>query len=326
MRKRVNGQADDLFGESDSVSVHNSLSWRANREQDEESSDTETVKTDKDRNKDKDKNNDKARDRDKDKNNLDSHSAERLSRPQTQGTSSRGVSSPTGRRTTPGPLQGKASTAPPGSGSALLAHRAASRGPSPLRSRQSSPLSSRAISPDIGRAASPVNSVRGASPSGAARGTTPRPTREDSPVTSIPAAPAPSHSKVGKRKTTSGSPSKDGASNNTSQKRKTSPGTPALDRDRKKKKSASTTPTPTPTEPDIVPFPGMITQTDVLEWFRRQRGEGTSVPMNSAILHFRDRITSAGSRRDDNQKLFLHWVGALTVNESGKRLRLKDGL
>jgi len=68
----------------------------------------------------------------------------------------------------------------------------------------------------------------------------------------------------------------------------------------------------------------MITQTDVLEWFKRQGGE--SVPMNKAIQEFKERIVNAGARKEDNQKLFLHWVGALTVNEPGKKLRLKDGL
>jgi len=48
--------------------------------------------------------------------------------------------------------------------------------------------------------------------------------------------------------------------------------------------------------------------------------------MNAAITAFKDRIVNAGARKEENQKLFLHWVGALTVNEPGKRLRLKDGL
>lgn len=68
----------------------------------------------------------------------------------------------------------------------------------------------------------------------------------------------------------------------------------------------------------------MITQSDVLDWFKRQGG--VSVPMNAAITAFKDRIVNAGARKEENQKLFLHWVGTLTVNEPGKRLRLKDGL
>ena len=62
----------------------------------------------------------------------------------------------------------------------------------------------------------------------------------------------------------------------------------------------------------------------MLEWFKRQGG--ASVPMSAAITGFKERIVNAGVRKEDNQKLFLHWVGALTVNEPGKRLRLKDGL
>ena len=60
----------------------------------------------------------------------------------------------------------------------------------------------------------------------------------------------------------------------------------------------------------------------MLAWFKNQGGQ--SVPMSAAIGFFRDRIMGAGERREDNQKLFLYWVQALTVSEPGKKLRLKD--
>jgi len=303
MRKRLNGQADDLFSESDSVGIAFRQCVRADQGQDEESPDAETVKADKDKDKEKDKEGQKSV----------PPSAERPSRPPSRGpTTGRGTSSPTGRRSNPLPTSGKASTAPPGSGSALLAQRAASRGASPHRSRQPSPLNRRATSPETGngRTVSPATSAGGTSPPASGRATTPTST-------------APAEPKQGKRKTTSESPFKDDPSS-FAQKRKPSPSpsAPGGNRDRKKKKSAWTT--PTPAGPDIAPFPGMITQSDVLAWFKRQGG--VSVPMSVTISEFKQRIVDAGARKEDNQKLFLHWVGAVTVPEPGKRLRLKEGL
>ncbi|WVW80394.1 hypothetical protein I302_102375 [Kwoniella bestiolae CBS 10118] len=326
---------EDLFGEKKKYSdegkqLKKILKKRAedgeddNMFSDDESDDTDTESIDSKTSQNKDQ------DKDKDKDSKPSADGDRPSRPPSRGPGSRGTSSPTGKRPN-GPMPGKASTAPPGSGAALLAQRAASRGASPRPSggaRAGSPLSGRAASPE-GRATSPV--MRGNSPS---RGQSPAPgpARGSSPVSgpsTRDASPAPasggSQKKStgnGKRKTTSESPgpSTAGASTNSpSSKRKNSPSETANRAGKKSKKSGSNTPTPGPEE--IESFPGMITKQDVLDWFRSLKKE--TVPMSEAIAAFRNRIMNAGKNKEANQKLFLGWMKMLADQEE-KMLRLKD--
>ncbi|OCF56673.1 hypothetical protein L486_05527 [Kwoniella mangroviensis CBS 10435] len=301
-KRREEGEDDNLFSDDDS-----------------DDSDTESIDSKTSQNKDQDK--------DKDKKPL--ADGDRPSRPPSRGPGSRGTSSPTGKRPN-GPMPGKASTAPPGSGAALLAQRAASRGASPRPSggaRAGSPLSGRAASPE-GRATSPV--MRGNSPV-PGRGQSPGPARGSSPVSghsTRDASPAPGSSgaakgnKSGKRKTTSESPGPSGPSgpstSSPSSKRKNSP-SEAGRVGKKSKKSGSNTPTPGPEE--IESFPGMITKQDVLDWFKGLNKE--TVPMSEAIAAFRNRIMNAGKNREANQKLFLGWMKMLADQEE-KMLRLKD--
>ncbi|WVQ97202.1 hypothetical protein IAU59_004312 [Kwoniella sp. CBS 9459] len=308
-------------------------------------SDAETVDS-KSGDKDKDKEKDKEKDKD---GKLNPNAAEdRPSRPSSRGPGGRVTLSPSGSGRRPNGLpSGKASTAPPGSGAALLAQRAASRGasprPPPSAGRAGSPLSGRATSPDAGsgRAASPPMrgsspvSVRGASPApgpGLARGSSPAsapPTRDASPAPSASGSAA--RSKMGKRKTTSESPGPNagGSGSNSARpspsgKRKNSPapsssaGAGEQPRPGKKSKKGSSTPTPGPEE--MPSFPGMITKQDVLDWFRRSKKE--TIPMSEAIAAFRGRIMNAGKNRDANQKLFLTWMKMLADQEE-KMLRLK---
>ncbi|OCF42449.1 transcription initiation factor TFIIF subunit alpha [Kwoniella heveanensis CBS 569] len=270
---------------------------------------------------------------------------DRPSRPSSRGPGGRVTSSPAGRRPNGLPT-GKASTAPPGSGAALLAQRAASRGASPRPpsvGRAGSPLSGRAASPDAasGRAASPPMrgsspvSVRGASPApgaGVARGSSPGsapPTRDASPAPSASGSGPGARPKSGKRKTTSESPGPSAGGLNSAQpspssKRKNSPapsasaGPSEQPRPGKKSKKGSSTPTPGPEE--IPSFPGMITKQDVLDWFKRSNKD--TIPMSEAIAAFRGRIMNAGKNRETNQKLFLTWMKMLADQEE-KMLRLK---
>ena len=48
--------------------------------------------------------------------------------------------------------------------------------------------------------------------------------------------------------------------------------------------------------------------------------------MSEAIGAFKDRIKSAGDRQQDNQKVFLGIVKAITVTEPDRTLRIKDAV
>ncbi|WRT65928.1 uncharacterized protein IL334_002879 [Kwoniella shivajii] len=312
-KRREENDEDDLFDD----------------EEDESDSDAESVNSKTSQNKDKDKDKDPK-----------STVEDRSSRPPSRGPGSRGTSSPTGKRPN-AHMSGKAATAPPGSGSALLAQRAASRGASPRPSggaRAGSPLSGRAASPE-GRAASPPM-IRGNSPV-PLRGASPAPghgaTRGSSPVSgpsTRDASPAPTSgsgsgkpSKTGKRKTTSESPGPSGPSGSgsanpsPSSKRKTSPANSVEPTNRPGKKSKKGSNTPTPAPEEMPSFQGMITKQDVLDWFRSLQKD--TVPMSEAIGAFRSRIMNAGKNREANQKLFLGWMKLLADQEE-KMLRLKD--
>ena len=225
-------------------------------------------------------------------------SVERPSRPSSRGPGSRAATSPGPSRsglTSPS----KSGTAPPVSGAAFLAQRAATGGASPRRNRQGSPLSSsaRGGSPDVA-------SARGSSPSSA---------REGSPAPGT-ARPHNGGGPSKKRKSTSESPAPDGPN-----KRRTSPTGSAAGSDagmsRKKKKSASATPTPR----DIDPFPGMITREEVITWFKNN-GK-TLVPMSEVIQAFRSRLAV---EKEKNQAIFLAHVGAAADKQPGKMLKLKE--
>ncbi|WWC68393.1 uncharacterized protein I206_102319 [Kwoniella pini CBS 10737] len=309
MKKRQeDGEDEDMFSDDD--------------ESDE--TDTESVSSKTSQNKEKE--------RDKDGKPIDDQGSG--SRPSSRGPGSRGTSSPTGKRPNV-PLSGKASTAPPGSGAAFLAQRAASRGASPRPpggARAGSPLSGRAASPETGngRATSPV--MRGTSPVPPSRGQSPAPARGSSPVsgtTSRDASPAPGGNtkSKGKRKTDSESPGPGvGTTASPSGKRKNSPAEGNTNsnggisnRPGKKSKKGSNTPTPGPE--DLPNFEGMITKQDVLDWFKSLKKE--TVPMSEAISAFRNRIMNAGKNRESNQKLFLGWMKMLADQEE-KMLRLKE--
>ncbi|WWC60559.1 uncharacterized protein I303_103133 [Kwoniella dejecticola CBS 10117] len=308
MKKRQeDGEEEDMFSDDD----------------DTDETDTESVSSKTSPKKEQEK--------DKDGKATDNQDPE--SRPPSRGPGSRGTSSPTGKRPNVS-VSGKASTAPPGSGAALLAQRAASRGASPRPpggARAGSPLSGRASSPEniSGRATSPV--MRGTSPIPPSRGHSPAPApaRGSSPVSGAPsreASPAPggiSSRGTGKekRKTDSESPGPGpgpGANSSPSGKRKNSPAE-AGPRPGKKSKKGSNTPTPGPE--DVPSFEGMITKQEVLDWFRSLKKE--SVPMSEAISAFRNRIMNAGKNREANQKLFLGWMKMLADQEE-KMLRLKE--
>ncbi|WVN85568.1 uncharacterized protein L203_100716 [Cryptococcus depauperatus CBS 7841] len=232
-----------------------------------------------------------------------------ISRPPTARTAS-----PASKRF-PSPKKGKASTAPPGSGTSLLVQRATSRGASP---RPTTPGSS------AGRAASPLGRVHSLD-GGLSRGTTPV-DRGSSPP-SVPtsaqggsptsatreASPAPStgSSQTGKKARP--------ASGASSTKRKSSPSAGSSSHNRPKKQKKGSTPLSQPE--DIPPFPDMITKQDVLNWFRSNKKP--SVPMSEAIGAFRKRIVGAGTNRDANQKLFLGWIRLLADQEAGS-LKLKS--
>ncbi|WWC88121.1 uncharacterized protein L201_003025 [Kwoniella dendrophila CBS 6074] len=336
MKKRREEQGDDddnMFSDDD--------------DDESDESDTESVNSKTSQNKDKNK------DKDKD----GKSTTEDQSRPPSRGPgSARGTSSPTGKRPN-GPMTGKASTAPPGSGAALLAQRAASRGASPRPSnlgRAGSPLSGRATSPENtsgnnARATSPI--MRGNSPvpqsnsrgqSPVARGSSPvtgsgQSTRDVSPVPGGGASGSGKSSKSnsGKRKTTSESPGPSGPSGQTqtaspsaSGKRKNSPsdnngnGNGNNRGTKKSKKSGSNTPTPGPPDLDnIEEFENMITKQEVLNWFKSIKKD--YIPMSEAISAFRNRIMQVGKNRELNQKLFLGWMKMLADQED-KMLRLKE--
>ncbi|ORX34102.1 hypothetical protein BD324DRAFT_683542 [Kockovaella imperatae] len=296
MRKR--GVMEDEFGTSES-----------------DDSDTETVKSQPTDQKEKDKEGEKEKDKDKETDRARSREpsaapSDRSSRPQSRGPHSRGTSSPTSRRPQL-PNPGKASTAPPGSGSALLAQRAAGGGVSPRHSRQTSP---------VGRGQSPVEGSRAGSPAAGSREASPTPSASGG------SGRKPGQHPIGqpqKRKTPVASQSPGPSPGSSSNKRKPSPTTSAggsADPSRKKKKSGSSTPTPGPEDQ----FPNIITREEVINWFRN--GRKSIVPMSEAISAFKDRIKSAGERQGDNQKVFLSIVQSLTTAEPDRKLKLRDGV
>ncbi|WWD18160.1 hypothetical protein CI109_102609 [Kwoniella shandongensis] len=320
-------------------------------DEDSEESDAESVNskaTDKEKDKEKDKEAERGR---------NSPIPEQQPRSSSRGPGAR-TASPSGRRPNM-PTSKRTGTAPPGSGAALVAQRAASRGASPRphsSGRASSPLSGRAASPEVtagGRGTSPA--VRGSSPASRAASPAPPPgVRGSSPasvsgpstrdVSPAPGSSQPSSTKIKtKRKTTSESPARDSAASSAgpspSGKRKTSPGASSVGGEAKKPKPSTSTSsapnggppkkkskkvgssTPTPAPEDIPPFEGMITKTEVLDWFKKNGRQG--VVMSEAIGAFKSKIVESGKNRDANQKLFLGWVRAV-ADQKGQVLSLKE--
>ncbi|KAK8865657.1 hypothetical protein IAR55_000802 [Kwoniella newhampshirensis] len=312
-------------------------------DEDSDDSDTESVNskaTDREKEKEKEKDGDKRR---------NSPVPEGLSRPPSRGSGAR-TSSPSGRRAHVSNSK-RPNTAPPGSGAALVAQRAATRGASPRphgSGRASSPLSGRAASPENtgGRGTSPA--VRASSPASRAASPAPPSGAQGSSPASVSgpstrdASPAPSSSQPGKnkakRKTTSESPvketSRSGAGPSPSGKRKTSPTASAgvadatstsngdasrLPPKKKLKKKGSATPTPAPE--DTTPFEGMLTKQEVLEWFKKPGNQ--SVESSQVIKAFRNRIRDSGVHMDANQKLFLGWLNAVADKNEGSVWTLK---
>ncbi|KAL7423697.1 transcription factor IIF subunit tfg1 [Cryptotrichosporon argae] len=249
-------------------------------------------------------------------------SAERPSRPPSRTDRDRATASPS-RRLPPTPE--RAATA--GSGAALLAQRAASRGASPRRS--GSP-----------RAASPTPSQSGV--------------REASPTpSSAGGLQPPKKDKLGKRKTTSESPLREStpvgtpttgafptaAAPQAAPKRKGSPAASETGSEvgkKKKKRTGSSTPTPGPDGapspagsssgggggPAAASFPGQITRQEVLDWLRAQGPR--DIAMAEAIAVFSKRINATpAEHRVKNQKGFLESTKALTTKGANQTLRLR---